>query len=324
MDNVLFLNPPIGTERCGIYQYGDYIVNGLKTYITKFNVIYGNVGTPEDLFSLTQAYSPRVIIFNWVPPAMGGWLYRDICIQTNAITMAIIHDLFMYWDENLKPDSSTHIFDKLIFPDPSPLAKESVGNDPNAFITNRAIPDYIPKPPPNEFTIGTAGFGAGHKGFCWLVETIQKEFDEAKIRLHLPHSFYGDNEGHSSQARVRECLEIITKPGVTLEATHDFLPLNAYLDWLSENTMIAYFYDGMGEHQGVAGSPDYALAVHRPIAISSSHMFRHLFSAEPTIRIESSSLREILNNGTKSLQSFYEEWTMESLARRYEEIIESL
>lgn len=94
-----------------------------------------------------------------------------------------------------------------------------------------------------------------------------------------------------------------------IEASHQFLSHDALLDWLSQNTINCFFFDKC-EGRGVSSSIDYALAVRRPIA-----MFRHIRKTTSSIVIDEMSLKEIIANGTKPFERYYQEWTKEKLIK---------
>jgi hypothetical protein len=202
-----------------------------------------------------------------------------------------------------------------------------IANNTSIFVVPRSIPssdkisienriDTIPK-------IGFQGFGVGHKGIAKLAHQIQSEFDEAIFRLHMPYSYFGDRDGHEARTRVNEIRSIITKPGIRIEVSHDFLSDEDIIKWLNENTVNCYFYDYL-PNSGIASSPDYAIAARRPIAITNSRMLANLHNLSPSIEIEKTSLKEIINNGITPLLPIYEKYKKENVVRRYEEICDIL
>jgi len=57
------------------------------------------------------------------------------------------------------------------------------------------------------------------------------------------------------------------------------------------------------------------------MAITKCGMFRHVYSATPSICIENSSLTRIIENGVTPLEPFYEEWTEANFILDYERIL---
>src|SRR5205814_885154 len=87
----------------------------------------------------------------------------------------------------------------------------------------------------------------------------------------------------------------------------------------------AFFYEeNKDKDRGIASVTDSALAVNRPIAITRSKMFRHLFSATPSICINDSTLKQIIQNGIEPLRSYKKEWCEDNLIWDYERIIDKV
>jgi SAM-dependent methyltransferase len=114
---------------------------------------------------------------------------------------------------------------------------------------------------------------------------------------------------------------MVTKPGINLTISHDFLGRGELLDFLAGNTMNAFFYD-VDKHRGISSTIEHALAVRRPLAITKCGMFRHVSSASPSICIEDNSLTTILKNGTAPLAPFYEQWTEDKFTAALEKILD--
>jgi hypothetical protein len=171
--------------------------------------------------------------------------------------------------------------------------------------------------------IGFQGFGFPHKGINRIAYKIQEEFDEAIFRLHIPCSFYGDPNGDSARQRVAEVQQIITKPGIKIEASYDFLSDEEIVKWLNNNTVNCYFYDYL-ENSGIASSPDYAISARRPIAINNSRMFINLHDLTPSIEIEKNSLKQIIENGITPLLPIYEKYKPQNVVCDYENVCDIL
>jgi hypothetical protein len=152
---------------------------------------------------------------------------------------------------------------------------------------------------------------------------ILEEFNVAKIRLHIAYATYGDASGVMARAEAEKCRKMIYKKGISLEITHAFKSIDQLIDWLAQNTLNAFLYDGF-PGRGISSPPDYALSARKPMALTKSYMFKHLLDAEPSIFIEDLSLKEIIANGLEPLQQFYDKWSEEKLSQTYEKIITTI
>ncbi len=145
-----------------------------------------------------------------------------------------------------------------------------------------------------------------------MVRAVQQEFDEATIRLHIPISPFMDPQGKQAVEIADRCRALVVKPGVELIVTHEFLSQQEMLDFLAQNSLNAFFY-AENTGRGLSSVVDMALAVDRPLALTKSLMFRHLFDARPSIFVEDRSLRDIMASGIEPLLGFKSEWTAENL-----------
>jgi hypothetical protein len=175
---------------------------------------------------------------------------------------------------------------------------------------------YIPK-------IGFQGFCGLNKGIEKLARQVNSEFDEAILRLHMPLSYFNDPDGNINNTIMNNVRNIITKPGIQIEYSKSFMCDEDIVAFLAENDVNCYFYDYM-DGSGIASSPDYAIMARKPIAITKSHMFRHMWDLTPSIIIENSSLKTIIENGTAPLEPLYKKYNHETVIKNYENIIDSM
>ncbi len=299
-------------KQCGIYQYGINITEALKNS-NRYSFWYAECSNEEELNQAVIQANPSVIIYNYYPATM-PWLTSKVTQRYKVPQLGIMHEVTQ--EDADKADRV--LFDYHLCPDPT-LAE----NNPLIFKTRRLIPRYINMQNiPDVITIGSFGFGFKDKGFERLVETVQNEFDRAKIVLNLPFNDIVDRNGKKhTLATVKRCRRIIYKPGIELIIKHEFLSKEKLLDFLAGNTLNAFFYDP-DKHRGISSCIEHALAVQRPIAITKCGMFRHIFSANPSIFIDDSTLTEIIANGIAPLVPFYNEWSPANFLLDYERILD--
>jgi len=300
-------------QQCGVHQYGLNIAEVLKKS-EKYTFIYSECSSADEFFAVVNNVMPAAIIYNYYPSTM-PWLKKKIINKIKVPHIDVIHEV----TQQVADSANDSLFQYHIAPDPTLLLK-----NPIVFKTGRLIPKYVnsyklPEIP----TIGSFGFGTAGKGFEQLISTIQKEFDEAVIRLHIPFAAFGDSDGSAAHAIVQQCKELIVKLGIKLILSHEFLSQEQLLDFLAQNSINAFFYDE-NKGRGISSVIDYALAVQRPIAITKSNMFRHISSVYPSICIEDSSLKQIMNNGFEPLTQYCKEWSEPNFIWDYERIIENV
>ncbi|HLO47167.1 MAG TPA: class I SAM-dependent methyltransferase [Kamptonema sp.] len=300
-------------KQCGIYQYGVNITEALQKS-SRYAFAYAECSNYAELKDAVSQTNPAAIIYNYYKATM-PWLTREITRQYQMPQLGIMHEVTQEEADKATPE----LFDYHLCPDPT-----LVENNPIVFKTKRLISPYInTQDVPNVVTIGSFGFGFSDKGFERLVSLVQQEFDRAKIVLHLPFNNVVEQQGQFAKATAENCRKLISKPGIELLVNHAFLSKQQLLNFLASNTLNAFLYDSH-KNRGISSVIEHALAVQRPLAINKCGMYRHVFSAKPSICIEDSSLTQIINHGIAPLVPFYNEWSEASFIVNYEQILDKV
>jgi hypothetical protein len=300
-------------KQCGIYQYGKNIAQALEGS-KKYAFIYGEAESESEFQALLKAHRPAALIYNYYPATM-PWFTEQLAASINVPQGGLMHEV----TQQTANDADNALFDFHICPDPTLQT-----SNPIVFKTGRLIPRYINFTPlPSVPTIGSFGFGFPDKGFERVVALVQQEFDHAKIRFHIP---FNDNplvetDGHLGRATAERCRQLIHKPGIALEISHDFLDMRGLLDFLAGNSLNIFLYDE-AKDRGISSTIEHALAVQRPLAISRCGMFRHVIDASPSIIATESPLAQIISNGIAPLIGFYGDWNVGNLVKQYEVIVQ--
>jgi hypothetical protein len=285
-----------------VYQHGYNTVNILVRKTKKYNYIHGPCENIQEFNEYLATYLPIAVIYNYHPTVL-EWITPQ---AYNIPQLAIHHEPTMPLPQGISA---------IISQDPT------IQETSTLFSSGRFIFDYENKYPiPDKSVIGSFGFGLPGKGFQRLVKLVQKEFDAATIRLHIAYATYGDGDGILARGVAEECRRLNTKSGIDLEITHDFMDVPQLIDWLAQNTLNAFLYDSF-RGRGISGPPDYALSARRPIALTKSYMFKHMWDASPSIFVEDMTLKQIIANGLVPLQQFYDKWSEDQLVKTYDNII---
>ena len=332
METVLFVTHRV--KQCGVFEFGKDIFDTISdSKIYQF--VKAECESVKDLEEAIAVHSPVIIIYNYHPAVM-PWvcskifkgIYRNNIVGISILQVAIIHEITQqvadtatsYRNKYLFGSSEQRInslFDYYIAADPTLLLK-----NPLVFKTGRLVPFYSdPKPVPAIPTIGSFGFATPNKGFQNVVLTVQKEFDEALIKINMPSADFGDKEGSNAKKIAEECRALINKSGIRLEITHDFFSKRQLLDFLSGNSLNMFLYEDK-KGRGISSAIDNALAVKRPIAVSNCPMFRHVLSVKPSACIDDNPLKQILSNGFEGLQKISEDWNAGTMRWEIERIVQ--
>ena len=319
MKNILFVTQTLGYKKaCGIGLIGNLIGRTLlDNNDYNFSLVFS-----DDLHQIGRSIKkvdPVAVIYNshiYSTPWLEDPALREYF--PNIIHIKLDHEVTQETVDNFRP-SEGNGWRYMVANAPG-----CVGTD-NFFITNRLLPatptvSYVEPPKP---IIGFQGFGAPYKGIARLAAQVQKEFDEAVIRLHMPNSYYIDRDGAQARERVAEVKSIITKPGIDIEVSNELLETQEVVNLLAQNTINCYFYDHM-PGSGIASSTDYALAARRPIAVTRSTMMRNYWDISPSVCIEDTTLKTIISNGIEPLEDLYNSCSKERVLADYTNMLDRL
>ena len=115
---------------------------------------------------------------------------------------------------------------------------------------------------------------------------------------------------------IHACRAAVTKPGIELRITHDFLEERELVAFLASNTLNAFLYSDKNA-KGLSSCIDFALAAKRPIAITKSPMFQHLSHMNPPIFVEDRTLKEIASDGAERFSALREAWSHDGASRAW-------
>jgi SAM-dependent methyltransferase len=305
-------------EACGVYQYGRRLARILGMS-QRINLVYTEVDSQKDWDWVLVQTDASAFIYNYTDLTLQYLTLNTIQARPGAAHFALYHEGTLPWGPTAAPGEpkrlpmnawmlvtdSTHTDTADALAIPRPLA------DP--CILNPRTPSYP--------IISSFGFGLRQKGFRRLVEQVNREFDIATIRLRITQAaFYGDAAKETDEV-IEECHAVARKPGVQLDITRHFSGDSMLMSWLGESSLCTFLYDDFSRYRGLSSVIDYALSALVPIAVTRTTMFRHITDASPSICVEDRSLREIMQSGTKPLDSHRAKWSHTALIQRFEQIL---
>lgn len=315
---ILYITTPItvedGRARSGESLTGQLLANVLQSH-PLYNVEIFYTDDKQAAQNKIQEMRPDVTILNFHPgvnPWMENLMLREL--YPDMKNFCIVWDKANQFAEKWNPYTHPVWQYMLTFED------NAVENE-GVFRINHVLPvhptvQYEEKSIP---VIGWQGFPAPWKGVHRIALQVQHEFDEAIIRLHMPDGFFTHPKNVYGPQILQQVNSIITKPGIKVEVSNDWLDEQGIVNWLAQNTVNCYFYDYL-DGAGMSGSIDYAIAAKRPIAITKSHQFKTYWNLQPTILIEQSSLRQIIANELQPWQPIYKRFTKEQIWEDFNKI----
>ena len=334
MKKILFITHK--EKQCGVFEFGKDIFNAISSS-PRYKFVHSQCESLADLDKAIEEHAPVAIIYNyhpsvlpWVCTKLTKGVYRNNVSGKHVIQIGIIHEITQHIADTATAYRNKYIlgspvarlnslFDYYIAADPTLLLK-----NPLVFKTGRMVPVYKkPVGEPNEVTVGSFGFATPKKGFERIVELVQKEFDKAVIRLNMPSADFGDEDGSRARQIARNCRALITKPGISLEVSFDYLSKSGLLDFLAGNSINVFLYEDTSG-RGISSAVDNALAVKKPIAVSNSPMFRHILSTEPSVCVDDLPLKAILANGFLPLERVSRDWNQAHMTWEFERIMDRI
>lgn len=199
-------------------------------------------------------------------------------------------------------DPTVKLNNKNVYVFPRPLEKV----DFTLPVANNPIP-----------VIGTFGFATKGKGFQHVVEAVNKEFDEAIVKINIP---YGDFVANSKEYAffLADVCKQRAKDGIEVQVTHDFMSKKELISWCAANTLNCFLYDR--NMPGLAATTDQAVSSGQALAVSNNDTFRHITRYLPPYpRI---SLKESISKSSPIVKKIREDWSQDNFARIFEGVIE--
>ncbi len=294
-----------GQSNCGIYNHARATCSILKTS-DKYEYEFVPVAGREEFLDWLQKSTADVLLWNYHQTIL-GWLddelIRKIGLPQFMITgydgVAIFKGILHYFvcDPTFVPHENY-----------SPVARPL-----------KHYPDVHYSPPGEVIKVGSFGFGQYTENFPYLVSMVNAQFRELVIlNLHITYGACVDSTGALAREIANQCYATANS-NVKLNIDHDFLDDDySLVKKLNENDINVLCYSEM-PGRGTSSCIDYLLSAKKPIALSSSDMFRHI-NYDHQLQYDSTSLKSILENGLAPLEVFYEMWSEKTFIHDYESI----
>lgn len=315
---VLFLNNV--NQQCGVYQYGKRLHDILKTNKV-INYIYVEIADEKDYATsiLTNAPGIHSIIYNYHVSTM-SWL-NNKNIQKKVKNIGITHESPGYLFDiicSIDP-TENETLNKYTIPRP---IYENVDTLLETYIPSTAsIKNFIDYSETGVPIFGSFGFGFSNKGFDGLIKTVNDQFDAAIIKFIIPGAHFDGNRDVTNSLIENMCHAVPRKPAIKLMITHEFVSNEDILLFLKSNTMNIFLYDDM-PGRGVSSTIDYAMSVKKPLGISNSYMFRHIYSDE--ICLYKKSISNCIENSVNYYSRFLEEYSNNKITHKFEKILNTV
>jgi hypothetical protein len=312
---ILFTNH--SQQQCGVYQYGARTAKILESD-PRFLLLYVEVDNPEQLYSAVAQFEPDVILLNW---ALGTqpWLSGEVLNSLNSKKVVFYHDDF---NDHLRTfNADAFIVGSQDENDPSRPSENKYYVLPRPIVER----DVVEKERGDIISVGSFGTGSTRKGFQDVVTRVCNEYDEAIINFHITGAYFEDANGATALAVSDLCRQHVTKPGIQLNITNDFITDEELALRLQQNDINIFMYTHEVPHfAGIASSLDFPVGWGGPIATNGNIMFRHVLKDYPEINLDNHSIEEVLALGNRVSLELREQWSNKNLRDKIYQITQEI
>jgi hypothetical protein len=312
--DILFLNSKL--QECGVYQYGKRLFDILQK-TQNINYIYREVDSFIEYNSILLEHHNGFsrIIYNYHVCTMAWLNYNTICKQIKSI--GIIHEYCADFFDTLAYVECTIAEKDNTFSIPRPIY-ENIEEILNTKSQNSEVNNFIEKYKDSNIPIiGSFGFVHYKKNFDKVVKMVNEQYDEAVIKLVITTSCNHPTILTMLTDIKQKCMDENIKPGITLMITCDFFSNEDVIRFLNSNTINIFLYDSL-PNNSLSSVIDYALSVDKPIGISNSHMFNHIYSDE--ICLYKTTITECIKNSS-CLDKFREQYSHKNVINKFIQIL---
>lgn len=322
--NVLFVNS--APAQCSIHESGNMVAGCLRNS-EKYNFIYATIDELDRealergrfvwRAGLKRSPLPAVdvSVFNW----------HIVTMPLPAAVMAALPGLKLAIVLEAAPDDPLALtpvrdFDGYIVLDPTLPSSEPIFGFPRPL--NPLAFSRRTKPNPRPL-IGSFGLPTPGKGFELIVEAVNREFDEADIRINLPRGDYIETDVIHDEdyvERLRRTVAAIAKPAINVEFTSHYFSPRELVEWCAGNDLNCFMYTR--EQPGLSATTDQAIISGRPLITIANPTFRHVSRYIAPYPYQ--SLKDAIKTSPAGVREMQFAWSPETFRRRFEDLLEQL
>ena len=280
--NLFFINP--SKQRCGVYQFGKQAFAAIQELGFAYT---------EDLNSLPRN---AVYLFNWHPGTNLGILNPQSLQWLGGVSMGILHD----------PYHDPPFFTVKLRLDPT------FEDRPPHYGLPRILEEFtFENRAPDRVTVGSWGFGLGHKNYQRVITLVESQLKGALIHLHLPYSDWCDAQGIGAHTIADECKRLARFNEV--QVSHEYLDFADFVRWAGGHS-VNIFTCAENIVAGISSCTDIALMAKRPIGVSKSMMYKHIYSERTCL--ERNTLLSLIGADQTHLDAYRQRWSPQTFREK--------
>lgn len=297
-------------DKCGISTYSQFLVDSLKTKVKDVAIfseqVEGCVDSEEDgmircwkrgedvsnLISLVKKYNPDFIIiqheYGIFPNA---FRFMQLMQHFNNIPYVVVmHSVYRHLDKAVYSESAKNI---IVHSTEAKKVLREVGNTNNIYVVSHGCLKFKDTSElwnicTSPYTILQFGFGFSYKGVDRALMAIAQLKSIDKKYENMQYIYLCSTNSHNMAANSEYCKKLmniakeldIEKNVVIIQKYQTEEMINLYLR-LAKIAIFPYIIDPSNEVFGASGAIRVALANHRPVLASESHLFDDLEGVVP-------------------------------------------
>lgn len=291
-------------RNCGVHQYGKRLYSIIKKS-DKVTYDYHEIDNLEQYHTCLSSKPYCAVLYNYHGTTL-PWL-NDWTIQKIIPNIGISHEsITSLWDISINIDTYRPESD-YCYNIPRPLLESMeeelpITVDPET----RKFIEYGHNQ--NKPIIGSFGFGFEFKGFDKIIQKVNEQYDQAIVKLLITHAHFDPRP--SNLYVIDTCQKINKKPGIDVVCSSVFLTDHEVHCFLKGNTINLFHYDTLPGRSS-SSAIDHAISAGKPIGISTSDMFRHIYKED--ICLQYRSIQQCIENSQSYVDELRELWSNRKL-----------
>jgi hypothetical protein len=305
----VFINP--GEANCSIYESGRMIYDCLLGS-NKYTLDYLEVD--ENNRNISNKYD--FYAFNYHHITM-GWLDTECVRHLPGLKLTFVLETLPNNPFVLCPSKDFDVYCAL---DPTMKVEDRrVYAFPRPLEVPRRLKPYRDSEIP---VIGTFGFATTGKGFDLVVDAVNKEFEEAIVRINIPSGTYTGNSFWKLPKRnyadyLSDLCKKVARKSIDVIVTHNYMTKDELIEWCGQNTLNCFLYNR--NMPGLSATTDQAISSGRPLAVSTNETFRHIHSYIKPYPLR--TLKESIILSQAEVLRIQKDWAPENFTKRFEQVL---
>jgi len=289
-------------SNCSIYESGLMCYQALSRS-NKYKLIYTEKQCIDEIFDFS--------IVNW-HHAVNNWINQVNIKSLSKINFSIVTEVSH--DQSNPMPLTIKCFDNYILLDPT------YKDNGNIYGFSRPLEVFndVKKYEENKYPIiGSFGMPTPGKNFESIINQVQKEFDEALIRINIPYATYVPQQQFFVNQIIQNCNQLIYKDKIKIIFSKDYMSKQDLINWCASNTINIFLYQR--NQTGLSATTDQAISSGRPLLVSECDTFRHIHKyIKPFPQL---TIKQAIETSGSAVSKMLKDWHPDNFMKKFESIL---